>query len=96
MERAEAIKIEDRMDFTALIMRFNLHDQQSLDSLLSKLTVIQPKLSIDELRGQFEKRFKGCDFRLNDSGQYWSFKVYDKWSGYQECARANNLIKDGE
>lgn len=58
------------------------------------------KLSIDELRAQFEKPYidNGCENLLSryPNGQYVDAVEREVFKGWKQCAMANNLIKDGE
>ena len=63
----------------------------------------EPKqLTIDELRKQFESiqiKVYGISYawlKRFDTGNYKDNDMERDWKAHQQCARANNIIKDGE
>lgn len=54
------------------------------------------QLTIEELREQFESIYIHKALNKNSEGVYTYADIQFKWMGFQECAKANNLLKDGE
>jgi len=83
--------------------------QARLDRLLGAITKkeiliesLQKKTSkqktIEELREQFEERFKYMDLGVwcVNSECYYDRETQEKWLMYRTCASLNNLIKEGK
>ncbi len=71
---------------------------------LSDYELLTEQLTIEELRDQFEVKFravylwKDIDFKLDffSNNNYLDNQVNSAWQFYYECARVNKILKDGE
>ena len=73
-----------------------LESDISTEEMASKLFELKntfKQLTLDELQKQFEKQAFHRDLSKMEDGDYLDNKTSNEWVGYQQCAKANGILK---